>query len=128
MIFSEESSRINHELGNIELYESGQKSSTSSSIRAADMQEGLNFCPRGMCLRLDEAAMKRIHARFQTLIVPYYFARMNIPRAKSAVNSQWPQDRQKARGRHKRCQQTWQGYHQLSQSGGKVMSGTETRS
>ena len=49
MIFSEESRRIIHELGNIELHESGQ---TSSTIQCQScykhMPEGLKFCICGI--------------------------------------------------------------------------------
>ena len=70
LIFSEESSRIILELGNIELYELGQMSSTIQCHSCfKHMPEGLGFCPRGLCLRSDEATVRITHARFQTLNV-----------------------------------------------------------
>ena len=72
MRFREESSRIIHEMGNIELYELGQMTRTVQCYSCwKHLPEGLAFCSCGVCLRSDEATIKRIKARFQDLIVPY---------------------------------------------------------
>ena len=56
MIFSEESSRIIHELGNIEVYEIGQMSNTTHCHSCfKHMSEGLAFCPCGTSFRPDDA-------------------------------------------------------------------------
>ena len=49
-----------------------------------------------MCLRPGEATMERIRTRFQTLIVPYYLARINRSRGKKHGETQWQQDHWKA--------------------------------
>ena len=73
-------------------------------------REGPAFCRCGMCLRPDEATTRRIHARFQTLIVPYCFARINRPKGKKCCESQWPQHQWKVvhttRGANKRGRDT----------------------
>ena len=88
LIFSEESSRVIHEMGNIALYELGHMFSTiQCHIHASSTcREGPAFCRCGMCLR-DEATTRRIHARFQTVIVPYCFARFNRPKGKKCGES-----------------------------------------
>ena len=97
MIFSEESSRIIHKISNIELFELGQMISTVQCHSCfKPMPEGLAFCSCGMCLRPDEATIRRIHARFQTLIVPYCFARINRSSGKQCGETQWQQDLWKA--------------------------------
>ena len=78
MKFSEESSRIILEMGNIELYELGQMTRTVQCHSCwKHLPEGLAFCSCGACLRPDEATMKRIKVRFQALIAPYYLALIN---------------------------------------------------
>ena len=97
MIFSEESSRIIHELGNIELCESGQMSSTVQCHSCfKHLPEGSDFSSCGVCLRHDEATIGRVKARFQTLIVPYFFARVDRSRSKKHDETQWQQDHWKA--------------------------------
>ena len=73
MKFNEESSRIVHEMGNIELYELGQMTRTVQCHSCwKHLPEGLAFCSCGVCLRPDEATIKRIKVRFQALTVLYY--------------------------------------------------------
>ena len=60
MIFSEESKRIVYELGNFELYDFGQMSSTIQCSCCKHMPEGLKFCICGMCLRLDEDTIRSV--------------------------------------------------------------------
>ena len=94
---SEESIRTIHELGNVPLHELGQISkSVQCQIRLKHIPEGLIFCACGICLRLDEKQMQRINARFQALIVPYYFARVNYSRGKRHGEAQWQRDHWKA--------------------------------
>ena len=94
VIFSEESRRIIHSLGNIELYELGQMSCTIQCHSCFwHMPEGLKFCICGMRLRPDEDTIRKYQARFQTLIVPHYFARS---RGKKCGESQWQKDQWKA--------------------------------
>ena len=79
--FSEESNRTIHELGNIELHESGQISRTvQCQSYLKHIPEGLIFSSCGICLRLDEEQIQRIKARFEAFTVPYYFARVNCSR------------------------------------------------
>ena len=98
--------------GNIELYELGHMFSTiQCHIHASSTcREGPAFRRCGICLRPDEATTGRIHARFQTLIVPYCFARINRPKGKKCCESQWPQHQWKVvdatRGAHKRGHDT----------------------
>ena len=81
MKFSEDSSRTIHVLGNIELHEFGQISRTLQCHSCLKhIPEGLTFCSCGICLRLDEETIQKINARFQTLIVPCYLARVNYSR------------------------------------------------
>ena len=97
LIFSEDSSRIIQEMGNIELYELGQVSRTILCHSCfKHMPEGLAFCSYGMCLRLDEATIRRNHARFQTFDSTLLYARMNQSRGKKCSDTQWQQDRWKA--------------------------------
>ena len=83
MKFSEESRRIIHEMGNIELYELGQISRTVQCQSCLKhIQEGLIFCSCGVCLRPDEEQIQRMKARFEALIVPCFLARVNRSRGK----------------------------------------------
>ena len=92
MIFSEESSRTIHEIGNIELCELGQMTVQYYSCWK-HLLEGLAFCFCGVCLRLDEATIKRIKVRFQALIVLYDLALINRSRGKKHGETQCQQDR-----------------------------------
>ena len=84
-------------MGNIELYELGQVSSTVQCHSCLKhLSEGLTFCSCGICLRPDEENIMRIKARFQALIVPYYLARVNYSRGKKHGDTQWQQDHWKA--------------------------------
>ena len=58
--------------------------------------EGSKFCGCGVCLRPDADAINRIRARFQSLIVPYYFARVNRSRGKKHGDQQRQEDHWKA--------------------------------
>ena len=59
MKFSEESSPITHEMGNIELYELGQISRTVQCHSCLKhLPEELTFCSCGVCLRPDEVTKK----------------------------------------------------------------------
>ena len=88
--FSEESSRVIHEVGNIEWYELGQMTRFVQCHSCwKHLPEGLAFCSCGVCLRLDEATIRRIKARFQALTVPYYLARINRSRGKKHGETQW---------------------------------------
>ena len=78
MRFSEESSRIIHEVGNIDLYELGQMTrSVHCHSCWKHLPEGLAFCSCGVCL-------------------PYNLARINRPRSKKHGENQWQQDHLKA--------------------------------
>ena len=69
--FSEESRRVIHEMGNIELHELGQILRTVQCHPCLKhIPEGLTFCVCGVCLRPDEETIKRIKAKFQALTVP----------------------------------------------------------
>ena len=95
--FNEESSRIVHEMGNIELYELGQMTRTVQCHSCwKHLPEGLAFCSCGVCLRPDEATIKRIKVRFQALTVPYYLSRINRSRGEKHGETQWQQDYWKA--------------------------------
>ena len=84
-------------MGNIELYELGQVSRTVQCHSCwKHLPEGLAFCSCGICLRPDEAKMKRIKVRFQTIKVPYYLARIKRSRGKTHGETQWQQDHWKA--------------------------------
>ena len=83
MIFSEESSRVIHEMGNMELFDLGKISKTSQYRSCLKhLTEGVTFCGCGVCLRPDEDTINRIKARFQALTVPYHLARVNRARGK----------------------------------------------
>ena len=116
MIFREESSRIIHELGSIELYELGQMYSTMQChSRYEHLPEGLKFCICEICLRPDEDTIRKNQARFQTLIVPHYFARIDRSRGKKGGEPTWQKDH-------------WTAVDATLQSGGKRMRSTENRS
>ena len=72
--FIKESSRIIHEMGNMELFELRQISETTQ----------------------DEETIQRIKARFQALTVPSCFAHINRSRGKKHGEAQWQQDHWKA--------------------------------
>ena len=99
----------------------------SSTIRCHScykpMPEGPKIWIFGNCLRPDEDTIRKIEARFKTLIVPRDFAFFTVPEAKSVV----PMAKRslESEGRHTRSDQKWQGL--LSQSGGNRMSSTENR-
>ena len=89
MICSEESRRIIYELGNIELYELGQMSTTIQCHSCyKHMLEELKVCICGMCLRLDEDTIRKIEARFETLTVPRHCTRINRSRGTKCSASQ----------------------------------------
>ena len=55
MIFTEESSRVVYEMGNVELFELGQISMTVQCHSCLNQEpEGFKFCGCGICLRPDE--------------------------------------------------------------------------
>ena len=63
-MFSGESSRVIHEMGNMELFELGQISKTAQCHSCLKhLPEGLKFCACGVCLRPDEDTINRIKAR-----------------------------------------------------------------
>ena len=89
------------------------------------MREGLTFCWCGMWLRPDEDTIRKNEARYKTLIVPHYLARINRstgkkvrwnPKAKRSLESE---------GRHTRA--AIKNGKDTSQSGGNRMSSTENR-
>ena len=69
MIFSEESSRVIYDMGNVEA-------------------EGLEFCGCGVCLRPDEDTINIILVKFQALVSSYYVARI-CSRGKKHGEAQW---------------------------------------
>ena len=96
MIFTEESSRVIYEMGNVELFELGQISMTvQCHFCLRHVPQGLKFCGCGVSLRLDEGTINRITARCQALVSPYYVARMGS-RGKKHGEAQWQQDHYKA--------------------------------
>ena len=83
MMFSEESSRVIHEMGNMELIELVQISVIIQCHAWLNhFPERLKYCGCGVCLRPGEDTTNRIKARCQALIVPYHFARVNRSRGK----------------------------------------------
>ena len=95
MIFSEESSRVIYEVGNLELMELRQTSATIQCLK--HVPEGLNLCPRGVWLRPIQDAMDRIKARSEALITLYYRANFHS-RGKRHEHNQWQKDHAKAVG------------------------------
>ena len=85
--FSEESSRIILELGNIELHELGEISRTVQCQSCLKhVPEGLVLCSCGMCLRPSEEQTQRIKTQFKVLIVLCYHARVNYSRGTRKVS------------------------------------------
>ena len=56
-------------------------------------------------------AIKRIKARFQALIVPYYLARVNRSRRKKHGETQWPKDHWNAMDAKKGSKEAREGHH-----------------
>ena len=95
-MFSEESRRVVHELGNSELHELGQISRTVQCQSCLmHIPEGLVFCSCGMCLRQGEEQIQRIKARFEAMMVPWCLARVNYPRGERQQRSSITQKRWK---------------------------------
>ena len=97
MIFSEESSRVIYEMGNMELFELVQISVTIQCHSCLKhVPEGFKLCGCGVCLRPDEDTTNRIKARFQALMVPCCLARVSRSRARKHGDQQWQEDHWKA--------------------------------
>ena len=120
---SEESSRTIHELGNVEMHELGQISRTVQCQSCLKhVLEGLIFCACGICLRHDEEHIQRIKARYESMIVPYYLARVNSSRGKRHGEVQWQRDHWKAmdaprgarKNNHKSIVLRWQNDEKVS--------------
>ena len=93
MIFSEESRRVTYEMGNMELFELGQISSTVQCHSCLKhMPEGLKSCECGVCLWPDEDTINRMKASFQALIAPYELARVNRSRGERHGDQPWQED------------------------------------
>ena len=74
MIFSEESSRAVHEMGNVELIELRQTSATTRCLCLKHVREGLNMCQCGVWLQPNQNTMDRIrtaYAAFENSSLPY---------------------------------------------------------
>ena len=98
MIFSEETSRVIHEMGNMEFFELRQISMTSQCYSCLKhLPEGLKSCPCGACVRPDENTINRIQMRFKALIVPYCLLRMNRSSGKKCGEKKWQIDHWKAK-------------------------------
>ena len=96
MIFSEESSRAIYEMGNLELIELRQASSTIQCPSfLKHVPEGLNMCLCGFWLRPNQDVMNRIKARFEALTAPYYRATFQLRGRKNGHN-QWRKDHARA--------------------------------
>ena len=119
-IFSEESSRIIHELGKIEVYELGHMSSTIQCHSCwKHLPEGLAFYSCGVCLRPDEATIKKD----QSKIPSFDCTRINRSRDKKHGETQWQQDHWKAMDARRGA---WKhGKRTLLKSGGNKMESTE---
>ena len=124
LIFSEETRRIIHELGNLELYELGQMSSTIQCHSCyKHLPEGPKIWISRICLRPDEDTIRKIEARFKTVIVPHVFAYINRSRGKKCV----PMAKRSLESEGRRHEQRSKMARILSQSGGNRMSSTENR-
>ena len=90
MIFSEQSSRVIYEIGNMELFELRQISATTQCHSCLKhVPEGLKFCGCGVGLRPDEDTINRSKAIFLVLISPYLLARVNRSRGKRHGDAPW---------------------------------------
>ena len=97
LIYSDEPSRVIHEMGNMELFALGQISKTMQCHSCLKhLPPRFRFCGCGVCLRPDEDATNGVRARFQALMVPYCLARVNRSRGKKHGNSQGQKDHWKA--------------------------------
>ena len=82
--------------------------------------EGLAFCSCGVCLRPDEATIRRIKVRFQALIVPCCRARTSRPGARSMAKLSGKPRSWESNECQKKSKETWQGhYHNLVATGEK---------
>ena len=68
---------------------------TTHALQSLRQEKGRQN-PKFRKMRDDEATIRRIRARFQTWMVPYYLARINRSRSKKHGESQWQQDHWKA--------------------------------
>ena len=96
MIFSEESSRTIYEMGNMELIELRQTSTTiqcSSCLK--HVPKGLNMC-LGVWHRPILSTMDRIRAPFATLKTLYHSATVILSRGRRGGHNQWQMDHQKS--------------------------------
>ena len=88
MIFSEESSRAIHEMGNMELIELRQ---TSAIVQCPSclkhVPEGLNRCQCGVWLRPNQSTMDRVRTAFAAFKTPDYSASVIISRGKKVVTT-----------------------------------------
>ena len=97
MIFSEESSRAIHEMGNMELIELRQTLATIQCPSCLKhVPEGLNMCQCGVWLRPNQSTMDRIRTAFAALKTPCYSASVIISRGRKSGHNPWQQDHQKA--------------------------------
>ena len=116
-IFSEESSRVIYEMGNVEMFELGQISMTVQCHSCLKhVPEGLKLCGCGVRRRPDEETINKIRARFQALIVPYYLTQVKRSRGKKHGEAHWQQDHHTAmdaKGGAWKKQQTYLGIEQV---------------
>ena len=85
-------------LGNIELYELGEMSTTiecRACLKCAP--EGLIYCSCGVCFMPSPEQRKRITIQFEVVSVPYYIVRVDYSRGAKHCESQWQHDHWKAR-------------------------------
>ena len=103
MIFSEESSRVIYEMGNLELIELRQTSATTQCLSLLKcVPEGLNMCLCGFWLRPNQDTMNRIKARFEALITTYYRATF-LSRERKHGHNQSQKDNAKAADEKRRA-------------------------
>ena len=103
MIFSEESSRAVHEMGNTELIELRQTSATilcPSCLK--HVPEGLNMCQCGVWLRPNQSTMHRIRAALAALKNSYYRTTVILSWGRKSGHNQCQKDHQKSHGCKKR--------------------------
>ena len=104
-VFSEASRRTIKELGNIEIYELGEISTTvqcTTCLRYSE--EGTIFCTCGVCLMPLPDQIKKIKNRFEIMSNPFYFMKEEDSRGSRHGPQQWQYDHWKAKDAKKGTQ------------------------
>ena len=93
MIFSEESNRAIHEMGNMELVELRQTSATIQCPSCLKhVPEGLNMCQCGVWLRPNQSTMDGIRTAFAALKTLFYRTKDVISRGMKSGHNLWQKD------------------------------------